>query len=60
MGHLEVSETLLGHAYTLEIQRSDEADVAILDTMVSHANIMVKVGKHSEANEVLHSVLQQR
>ena len=60
MGHLETSESLLGHAYTLETQQSDEADAATLDTMVFHANVMVKVGKYSEANEVLHSVLQER
>jgi hypothetical protein len=60
VGLLKTSESLLGHAYSLQFQPSGEANVAIIDTMVSHANVMVKVGRFSEGNEVLRSVLQQR
>jgi hypothetical protein len=61
VGLLRTSESLLGHAYTLEILENHRTEaLAVLDTMVSHANVMVKIGKIPQAHEVLRAVLQQR
>lgn len=59
-GLCKTAEFLFGHAYSSELEKLGQADVAILNIMTSHANVMAKLGKHPEANEVLKTVLNQR